>query len=216
MSVKGALYVIDGQSGAQHVIKAPRNGADDQRGPIVADVDGDGTAEIVTGGWNESALMRVFRAGTGTWAQTRPVWNQHRFHVTHVRPDGTIPRRAPINWLTPGLNSFGVNGGPDAPITPPPTTVNDSYAAASASAITVAAPGLLGNDDAHGGNVMSAALVSAPAQGTVTVSASGSFMYTPAGAFAGVDTFTYRAVNGSGPDSASFTSPENATRVPIW
>lgn len=206
VSVKGALYVIDGQSGAMHVIKAPRNGGDDQRGPIVADVDGDGTAEIVTGGWNESVLIRVFRAATGTWAQTRPVWNQHRFHVTHVRPDGTIPARAPINWLTPGLNSFGVNGGPDAPVTPLPTTVNDAYAAASGSAITVAAPGVLGNDNAHGGNVMSAALVSPPAHGTVTVSASGSFMYTPAGAFAGVDTFTYRAVNGSGPGNVATVS----------
>ncbi len=204
--VNGALYVVDGQSGALHVIKAPRNGGDDQRGPIVADVDGDGTAEIVTGGWNESALMYVFRASAGTWAQTRPVWNQHRFHVTHVRPDGTIPTRAPINWLTPGLNSFGVNGGPDAPVTPPPTTVSDAYAAASESAITVAAPGVLGNDDAHGGNAMSAALVSAPTHGTVTLSASGSFMYTPAAAFAGVDTFTYRAVNGSGPGNVAIAS----------
>jgi hypothetical protein len=42
------------------------------------------------------------------WVGSRPVWNQHPYHVTHVRDDGTIPRSSDVaaNWSTPGLNNF--------------------------------------------------------------------------------------------------------------
>jgi hypothetical protein len=205
-SVRGALYIVDGQTGGMHVIRAPRSGSDDQRGPLVADVNGDGTAEIVTGGWGEDKLMHVFTAQSGAWAQTRPVWNQYAFHVTHVRSNGTIPARAPINWLTPGLNSFGVNGGPDAPLPPLPASQNDAYSTAAGTAITVAAPGVLGNDTGNGASVMSAALVSGPSGGAVALSASGSFQYTPNAGFSGVDTFTYRAVTAAGPGNLATVS----------
>jgi hypothetical protein len=64
-SQRGALVIVDGQTRAQYSIFAPRNGSDDQRGPIVADVNGDGTAEIVVRGYNENNLFRVFTANTG-------------------------------------------------------------------------------------------------------------------------------------------------------
>ena len=109
-SVKGALYIFDGQTGALlHSIKAPRDGGASEKGPIVADVNGDGTAEIVTGGWNENVLLHVFEAKNGPWAKARPVYNQFDYHVTNVNSDGTIPAHPAINWLTPGLNNFRVN-----------------------------------------------------------------------------------------------------------
>ncbi|WP_257455216.1 kelch repeat-containing protein [Archangium lipolyticum] len=79
--------------------------------PIVADVDGDGAAEIVVTENNHAAPgfngIRVF--GDDSWVGTRRIWNQHAYAVTNVNDDGTIPARPATNWLTPGLNNFRSN-----------------------------------------------------------------------------------------------------------
>jgi hypothetical protein len=90
-------------------MKSPRNGGDLDKGPIVADVNGDGTAEIVTGGWNETVLLHVFEGLNAPWAGARPIYNQFNYHVTNVNSDGKIPAHPEINWLTPGLNNYRVN-----------------------------------------------------------------------------------------------------------
>ena len=41
--------------------------------------------------------------------QTRRIWNQHTYHITNVRADGTIPAVEQNNWLVPGLNNFRLN-----------------------------------------------------------------------------------------------------------
>ncbi len=107
---QGALHIFDGPTGTLlHSIKASRATAP-ETGPLVADVTGDGTAEIITGGWGDLAgVMRVFEAKTGAWTRTRPIWNQQAYYITNVESDGTIPPYAVANWLTPGLNNFRVN-----------------------------------------------------------------------------------------------------------
>lgn len=194
---RGAILIVDGQTRAQRLIYARRNGGDDQRGPIVADVNGDGSAEIVAKGYSDAVGFRVFGALTGAWAQTRPIWNQFGFHVTHVRSTGTVPPRPPINWLTPGLNSFRANGFPELAQGLAPVPSADAYTTAAGSAITVPAPGVLGNDAANG-MAPRAALVAPPAHGTVTLSGSGSFQYIPANGYTGTDTWTYRPATGNG------------------
>ncbi len=113
-SVRGALYIFDGPTGELlHTMAASRNSGGSGVGiahvPIVADVNGDGSAEIVTGGWNETTILRVFKAAVGAWATTRPIWNQMDYHVTNVESDGRIPTHELVNWLTPGLNNFRAN-----------------------------------------------------------------------------------------------------------
>lgn len=214
-SAKGALYVFDGRTRTGHAIFASRNGNDQNRGPLVADVNGDGSAEIVTPGWGESTLLRVFRANAGTWAQTRPIWNQYAFHATHVRSNGTIPARPPINWLTPGLNNFRANGTPEVAQGPPPVAAADAYSTASGAALTIAAPGVLANDTANGAFVR-AALVVAPLHGTVTLSGSGSFQYTPASGYTGSDTWSYRAATSNGVSAAvAVTMQVVSTTTPV-
>ncbi|SIO19312.1 hypothetical protein SAMN05444166_2918 [Singulisphaera sp. GP187] len=79
----------------------------------------------------------------------------------------------------------------------PPVALNDSYAVIKNQPLTVAAPGVLGNDSDPDGNPISTVLVSSPAHGTLALAANGSFTYTPAGNYVGADSFTYRASDGS-------------------
>lgn len=72
----------------------------------------------------------------------------------------------------------------------------DEYTVAEDGVLTVpAATGVLDNDGS--GETLTAELVSQPTNGTLTLNADGSFTYTPNDDFSGVDTFTYRAKNGS-------------------
>ena len=64
--------------------------------PVVADVNNDGCAEIVTCGkmtwglgWVGGQLVVV--GGIHPWAPARPVWNQYMYNVTNVNKDLTIP-----------------------------------------------------------------------------------------------------------------------------
>ncbi|MBO7492450.1 MAG: gliding motility-associated C-terminal domain-containing protein [Bacteroidales bacterium] len=64
--------------------------------PVVADVNGDGAAEIVTCGKVGSGLGFVggqlwVIGGIHPWAPARPVWNQYMYNVTNVNNDLTIP-----------------------------------------------------------------------------------------------------------------------------
>ncbi len=91
-----------------------------------------------------------------------------------------------------------------------PVATNDSYGARKNIPLTVAAPGVLGNDTDAGGFSLSAALVSGPAHGTVTLNADGSFTYTPATDYTGSDSFTYRD-SGGGTTSNVATVSFNVT-----
>jgi hypothetical protein len=90
--------------------------------PVIADVDGDFKAEIVFATNNEAdfldpafigdAGLEVWRDRLDNWVATRPVWNQHSYHITNVGPVGEIPRREPPSWRTPAgapYNSYRRN-----------------------------------------------------------------------------------------------------------
>jgi uncharacterized repeat protein (TIGR01451 family) len=79
-----------------------------------------------------------------------------------------------------------------------PVAVDDSYTTTEDTALTVAAPGILGNDTDVDGDALTASVVNAPANGTVTLTvATGSFTYTPDANFNGTDSFTYQANDGT-------------------
>lgn len=77
-----------------------------------------------------------------------------------------------------------------------PLAVNDAYTVNGSSSLNVAAPGVLANDTEVYGSNLSAALVAAPSNGTVTLNANGSFIYTPRANFIGIDHFTYQTLDG--------------------
>ncbi len=76
--------------------------------PVVADVDGDGHAEILTVHDDHVARnwgVRVY--GDDNWVATRRIWNQHSYHITNVNDDGTIPPRETNSWTK--YNSYRQN-----------------------------------------------------------------------------------------------------------
>ncbi|HEX2700132.1 MAG TPA: ELWxxDGT repeat protein [Acidimicrobiales bacterium] len=79
-----------------------------------------------------------------------------------------------------------------------PVAANDAFSTSVGSPRTVAAPGVLANDTDADGDALSSGSASAPAHGSVTLNANGSFVYTPTAGFSGTDNFTYVAGDGIG------------------
>ncbi len=62
--------------------------------PTLADVTGNGEAEIVTAGRNG-----IFVIGhPGRWVDSRPVWNQHHYHINNINNDWSIPFVEENSW----------------------------------------------------------------------------------------------------------------------
>ncbi len=83
------------------------------------------------------------------------------------------------------------------PVNTAPVAVSNSYSTNQGVALVVSAPGVLGNDSDAELNPLTAVLDSGPSHGNLTLNSSGSFSYTPAGNYAGPDSFTYHANDGS-------------------
>lgn len=87
-----------------------------------------------------------------------------------------------------------------------PVAVDDSYTATGNIRISVAAPGVLGNDFAGVPNATITAPPSTSANGgDVTLNADGSFTYNPPAGFEGTDTFSYTLTNAAGSNPATVT-----------
>lgn len=124
------LRVYEGESGEVLEQRCNTTGTLAEN-PIVADVDGDGQADIVVvsndmsecEGTTQSGL-RIFGSADGSWVRTRGIWNQHAYHITNVEDDGTILRREPANWTQPGLNNFRQNKQPGQEFAAPDAVVS--------------------------------------------------------------------------------------------
>jgi VCBS repeat-containing protein len=71
-----------------------------------------------------------------------------------------------------------------------PVANQDSYTVNMETRLDVAAAGILANDTDRDNNALTATLVSGVAHGTLSLSADGSFSYTPATNFIGTDSFS--------------------------
>ena len=80
----------------------------------------------------------------------------------------------------------------------PPTANDDAYEFnENSGANFVAAPGVLSNDTDPDGDALTATVATEPANGTLSLNADGSFIYTPDFGYFGEDSFTYRATDGA-------------------
>lgn len=89
------LNIINGQNG-QIQYSYPMYSGTASEHPIVADVNSDGHAEIIIGGFldydygvNGYGSLTMF--GNENWPMTRHVWNQFAYNVTNINDDLTVP-----------------------------------------------------------------------------------------------------------------------------
>ncbi len=96
---EGTFYMYDGASGSVLYQDSTHSSGTLWEYPVTADVDGDGSAEIViasnTGTWNG---ITVFGHNGNGWAPSGPTWGTHDFAVTNLNPDGSVPSPAPTPW----------------------------------------------------------------------------------------------------------------------
>ncbi len=88
-----------------------------------------------------------------------------------------------------------VNPIPDVPV-----AGADTFATVEDTALVIAAPGLLGNDDDADGDSLAVTPtpVVGPSNGTLTLAVDGAFSYTPNSGFVGTDSFTYQLEDSTG------------------
>lgn len=106
------LWVYDGSTGTVEMALDGHASGTLYEYPLIADVDNDGSSEIILGsnnyaysGWNG---ITVIGDPSGTWAPSRPVWNQFAYHITNVNDDLSIPATQTNNWLS--WNNFRAGG----------------------------------------------------------------------------------------------------------
>jgi VCBS repeat-containing protein len=159
----------------------------------VADFNRDGDPDLAVSNVNLSRVSVLLGSTGSTFtAQTNFAVGSTQTSVAAADFDGdSKPDLAATKFNTDNvgvlLNSTVTNRAPVA--------AADTYSTAEDTTLTVTAPGVLGNDSDPDGNPLSA--VPAPSHGTLTLNANGSFTYTPALNFAGTDSFTYRASDGT-------------------
>ncbi|MEM6990281.1 MAG: VCBS repeat-containing protein [Myxococcota bacterium] len=87
------------------LLSTPRSSATWIEYPTVADIDNDGSAEILVGADGGTGFaVQAIRDMGDAWVPARRIWNQHTYHVTNVREDGTIPTVEEPSWEN--LNTF--------------------------------------------------------------------------------------------------------------
>jgi hypothetical protein len=112
------MKVYDGLTG-KALFASANSSATGTELPIVADVDNDGHADIVVArddypnsdpcvaeaelglpfpGRNKG--VAVYRDPKNRWMPSRPIWNQHTYHITNINDDGTVPAKEQNNWET--------------------------------------------------------------------------------------------------------------------
>ena len=79
----------------------------------------------------------------------------------------------------------------------PPVADNETYSVNQGTPLVVADPGVLVGDTDGDLDTLTAVQVTAPVNGSLSLAGNGGFTYTPNIGFAGTDSFTYRAFDGS-------------------
>ena len=154
-------------------------------GVLGNDTDADGDA-LAAGSASVPANGTVTLNGDGSYTYTPNAGFSGLDSFTYKASDGT----ADSNVAMVAITVTTIN---DAPV-----AVDDAYSTAAGTVVSVAAPGVLGNDTDVDGDALSAGSASDPAGGSVALSGDGSFTYTPDAGFSGSDTFTYVASDGQG------------------
>jgi VCBS repeat-containing protein len=154
-------------------------------GVLSNDTDADGNSLTASKVSNPAhGTLTLNSNGSFTFTPTTGYTGTDTF--TYYANDGQVNSNTATVTIT--INAAAVNNAPVA--------VNDTYTTNEDTALNVAAAGVLSNDTDADGNTLTAAKVTDPSHGTLTLNSNGSFTYTPTANYNGTDTFTYRANDG--------------------
>ena len=146
-----------------------------------------------------------------------------------LNPDGTFSYVPTANYNGSDSFTYHANDGTldsnTATVTITINPVNDApvayddpnYVTDEDTPMTIAAPGVLGNDTDVDGDVLTAVEAAGPADAAAfTLNSDGSFSYTPAANYHGTDSFTYNAVDPSSAlsNTATVTITVNSVNDP--
>ena len=113
-----SLYVLAGPTGEVLMDETRHDSATWFEYPVIADLDGDGSSEILVsscryrtnGDW---VGVTAIESASGSWMASRPIWNQHAYHITNINDDGSLP--LPADATLDLHNSFRAGGLVDGP-----------------------------------------------------------------------------------------------------
>ena len=98
---ENTFWIFDGATGTVRFSQTGHASGTLWEYPSVADVDNDGSAEIIIGSNNYSfsgwSGITVFGHNGSGWRKSGPSWHTHDFAVTNINPDGSVPA-APQPW----------------------------------------------------------------------------------------------------------------------
>jgi len=117
---QGTFYIWDGATGTLHFSDGNHASGTIFEYPTVADVDNDGSAEVVIShnyGFGSGAYtgITVFGHGGDGWPKSGTTWHVHDFAVTNINPDGTVPKSPDPSWTK--YNVFRARPAVDDPAT---------------------------------------------------------------------------------------------------
>jgi VCBS repeat-containing protein len=140
-------------------------------------------------------------AGSGVYVTNLDSDNVSQYDVD---AGGALKAKA-TPTVAAGDGPVGIAVRPTPPNSPP-VAVDDAYTTNEDTPLSVAAPGVLGNDTDTDGDTLTASVVSDPSHGSLTLNLDGSFSYTPAANFNGSDLFTYKSNDGQADSNVATVS----------
>lgn len=172
---------------------------DAAHGLLANDSDPDSSFEVsgyLAAGLHGTFALDPDMAGGFTWSPT-PGWSGTDTLIYRLEdPDGNTSE-----WVNVTLKAVapGTNEAPDA--------AADTWQVRQGSPLTIAAPGVLGNDTDFEGADVDVASHTDPSHGQLSAfdSETGAFTYTGSAGWHGTDSFTYRATDPQGALSAPAT-----------
>jgi len=131
--------------------------------------------------------------------------NEGQFTINVRNPDASeydygTDATVNLNGSDNSGDDGGGGGGGGGQDTPYPIANNDTYYTTTNTPLSIAAPGVLGNDSDNPGFTLTPHYVwgNGPYHGYVTLNIDGSFTYTPDPTFVGTDTFGYKDTDNGG------------------
>jgi hypothetical protein len=85
------MIAFDGATGEEKFFSSDHASATMFDYPVIADVDGDGHAEIVVCHDGYSSAVSIYGDADDSWAPARAVWNQHAYSISNISDDLSVP-----------------------------------------------------------------------------------------------------------------------------